>query len=257
MLIISSSAKTLDFESPYKALVVPTEPEFMKEAVKVHKELADLSMPKLKKLLGVNEKLAILNFERMKVWSRKHSDENASGNARPSIFAYKGDVFRQLTPTEYSEKECEYAARSVYVMSGLYGAVGAFDFIQPYRLEMAAEVGGIEDGVMSDFWRDKITNYFNELIEKEGHRFMLDLASKEYSAAVDFEKLACPTVKVDFKEKKNGKLKIMGIFSKRARGMMIDFCIRNQIEQVQDITKFKGGGYEFMGEEDGKYVFVR
>jgi len=250
MLIISSSAKTLDFETPYAAKAATASPVFLEDAEKIQSVLKDMDLQVLKNLLKVNEKLAILNFERMQTW------EPSGG--RPAIFAYKGDVFRQLTPSEYSEEESEYAKQSLYVMSGLYGPVGAYDVIQPYRLEMAAKVSGVSrGGAMSDFWREKITEHFNTLIERDGHTVLLDLASKEYSAAVDFEKLNCPVVKVDFKEHKNGKLKIMGIFSKRARGMMIDYCIRHRVTSAEEIKKFNGGGYEFHEEEDGRYVFVR
>ena len=254
MLIISSSAKTLDFETSYSAKVEPASPVFLETAAELHDVLEKMDFAELKKLLGVNEKLAVLNFERMQMWSSQHADQSHGGNSRPAMFAYKGDVFRQLTPTEYSKSECEYAARSLFVMSGLYGAVGAFDLIQPYRLEMATELNGER---LSSFWKEVVTDHFNELIRRNGHKVLLDLASKEYSAAVDMDSLECPVVKVDFKECKDGKLKIMGIYSKRARGMMIDFCIRHQVKNVEDIKKFNEGGYEFHGEGNGRYVFVR
>ena len=254
MLIISSSAKTLDFETPYNALAPTGPPEFLAFAEDLHSKLINLSLQELKSLLGVSEKIAVLNFERIKAWSVDHRNETEGGNSRPALFAYKGDVFRQLSPHDYSREESEYAANSVCVMSGLYGVVRGFDLIQPYRLEMAAQIDGEK---LNRLWQEKVTEFINERAQKEGHVALLDLASVEYSSAVNKDRLNIPVIKVDFKERKDGKLKVMGIFAKRARGMMIDYCIRNQIHDPVEIQGFTGGGYKFAGEEKGVYLFVR
>ena len=86
------------------------------------------------------------------------------------------------------------------------------------------------------------------------------MASKEYSAAVDFEKLNCPVVKVDFKEHKNGKLKIISFFAKKARGMMSRHLIEQNASTLEDIRSFAEAGYRFSEEETTnpmQPVFVR
>jgi len=244
MLIISSSAKTLDLETPAPE---GREPHFLKEANKLQQRLAGMDVQALSEKLHCSERIAILNVNRMQTWD--------VAEARPSIFMYKGDVYRQLTASEYSKEELEYAARSVFAMSGLYGAVGALDRIKPYRLEMKANLEGY--GHMNDYWRPLVTDYFNELIEEEGHKFLLNLASVEYSKAVDRTQLKVPIVDVQFKEERDGKLKIVGIMAKRARGMMIDFCIKNMIEDPAQLRAFNSAGYEFIGEENGSMIFAR
>lgn len=244
MLIISSSAKTLDLET-HAPKGKPA--HFLKKANVLQKEIAGLEFKALKKLLHVNEKLAHLNFERMQGW--------AKAEARPALFMYKGDVYRELDVQNYSKKQLEYAGKCLFAMSGLYGAVGALDEIKPYRLEMQAKIKGF--GAMNDYWRPFVTDYFNELIEQEGHTHLLNLASVEYARALDSKKLKVPIIHVDFKEERDGKLKTIGILAKRARGMMIDFCIKNQVTKPAQLREFKAAGYEFSGEEKGKMLFIR
>lgn len=244
MLIISSSGKTLDLQSPApKGL----QPHFEKEANAIEAVLAQMDVKTLTKVLGASEKIAMLNFERIQNWSHN--------TARPSLFMYKGDVYRELHVQDYSPAQLEYAGRSVFAMSGLYGAVGGMEAIKPYRLEMKTKLKGY--GAMNDYWRPFITKYFNELIEKEGHQHLLNLASVEYAKAVDRKKLKVPVIDVHFKEEQNGKLKVVGIMAKRARGMMIDFCIQNQIEDPADLRAFKTAGYEFIGQSKNTLTFAR
>lgn len=206
-----------------------------------------MDVQELSKKLHCSEKIAILNVGRMQSWN--------AAEARPSLFMYKGDVYRQLTPSDYSQEELDYAGRSVFAMSGMYGTVGALDRIKPYRLEMKAVIG--DYGHMNDYWRPLVTKYFNELIESEGHKFLLNLASIEYAKAVDRDQLKVPVIDVQFKEEREGKLKIVGIMAKRARGMMIDYCIKNMIEDPSELRHFNTAGYEFIGEENGSMIFAR
>ena len=48
-----------------------------------------------------------------------------------------------------------------------------------------------------------------------------------------------------FKEIKNGKVRIISIFAKKARGMMARFIIENQINKPEDILDFNYGGYSY------------
>lgn len=244
MIIISSSGKTLDLKRPAPS---GRPPHFLKEAETIQKFLTTLDVPDFAKTLGTSEAIAIINVERMQTW--KVAPE------RPALFLYFGDVYRELHPLEYSAQQLEYAGRSVFAMSGLYGAVGGMDAIKPYRLEMKTDLDGF--GVMNEYWRPLVTDYFNELAEKEGHHFLLNLASIEYAKAVDRKKLKIPIIDVDFKEERDGVLKIVGIMAKRARGMMIDYCIRHQIEDPAELRNFKAAGYEFVGESQGTMTFAR
>ncbi len=248
MLIISSSAKTLDVDSAIPNWVKGREPHFIEEADRIRNGLAKLEMPELKKVLGVNEKLAQLNFERYQKWS--------SAPERPALYLYKGDVFRELEVETYEADGVDYAGDHVFVMSGLYGAVNALDAIKPYRLEMNAKLKEAKQA-MNLQWQDAVTDYFNEWIQKHKFPCLLNLASVEYAKAVNPAKLCVPIIHVDFKEERDGELKTVGIFAKRARGMMINYCIQNKVQEPDELHGFNVAGYEFMGEKDGHLLFAR
>ena len=62
-----------------------------------------------------------------------------------------------------------------------------------------------------------------------------------------------------FKEKKNGDLKTIGLFSKKARGLMSKFIIQNKIKNPVDLKNFNDDGYKFNAKysDDNNFLFVR
>ena len=61
-----------------------------------------------------------------------------------------------------------------------------------------------------------------------------------------------------FKDFKNGKLKIISFFAKRARGEMVNFIIKNKIKKSENLKAFSNSGYQFIEEtEKGEFLFTR
>ena len=63
-----------------------------------------------------------------------------------------------------------------------------------------------------------------------------------------------------FKDFKNGKLKIISFYAKKARGLMTRFLIDNDIKKLSDIESFNSSGYMFSQNETRnplEPVFVR
>ena len=62
-----------------------------------------------------------------------------------------------------------------------------------------------------------------------------------------------------FKEVKNGEAKVLGLFAKRARGMMTRYMISKRIEKPEKLKKFSDGGYAYQDHlsDDDKWVFTR
>lgn len=52
--------------------------------------------------------------------------------------AYDGPAYRGLDAATFSEEDWAFGARSVRLLSGLYGVLRPTDLIQPYRLEMGS-----------------------------------------------------------------------------------------------------------------------
>ena len=48
-----------------------------------------------------------------------------------------------------------------------------------------------------------------------------------------------------FKDFKNGQLKMIGFFAKKARGMMVRYIIDNNLENKEELKGFNSEGYAF------------
>lgn len=252
MILLSSPAKTLDLASPFPKGSYTT-PYFLAEANAIERYLKKCDKKHLMKLFHVSEKIAHVNQKYIADWQEEHSLKTS----RPSIFTYKGDIFSQLDVPAYKEEELRYAQHSMYVLSGLYGLVRAFDLMQPYRLEMKTVIPLKEYKSLYELWNNKLTDYLNIQILQDKHTHLINLASKEYSKPIDFSRLKCPVVQVDFKEKRGKTYEIVGILAKKARGMMLDFCIKNKVERVRDITFFGYADYKLLEKSDSLLVFGR
>ena len=63
-----------------------------------------------------------------------------------------------------------------------------------------------------------------------------------------------------FKDFKNGKLKIISFYAKKARGMMVRYILDNQINDFESLKGFNYSGYSYSEEEtniSGELVFIR
>ena len=86
----------------------------------------------------------------------------------------------------------------------------------------------------------------------------MNLASQEYFRAVDTKKLKSPVVTPVFLEFRHGKYETIGLFAKKARGMMVNHIIKNRIQHPEQLKAFHEANYEFAGEgADGSWKFVR
>lgn len=253
MKILLSPAKSLDFKSKLPIQKV-SQPLFLPEAVKLIAVLEKKSKTQLKDLMGISDSLAELNFQRYKEFSTPFHLQNA----RPAIYAYSGDVYVGLDAYSISEDKIEKLQDSVRILSGLYGLLKPLDLMQPYRLEMGTnlKVGASEN--LYAFWGDQITEALNaEISETE---VVLNLASNEYFKSINKKKLKGKLISPVFKDFKNGKLKIISFFAKKARGSMARFVVENNVSNLNELQNFDVDGYKFSSAEtqsDDKPVFIR
>jgi len=145
MLILTSPAKTLDFETQLPNKLKTSEVRHPDQVEYIVKKLRKLNKKKLGDILQVSDKLADENYQRFQNWESGHTLKNA----RPALYAYKGDVFQQLELDTYKAKELEYTQRSLRIMSGLYGVVRPLDLIEPYRLEMKLDLSKVDSRLAS------------------------------------------------------------------------------------------------------------
>jgi len=249
MKILISPAKSLDYESK-----VPTEqhsnPFFLEKAVKLNKSLRQINPFELQELMGISEKLANIN------WSRNQSFCTPFNkyNSRQAVFAFNGDVYSGLDA--YNIKD--YGQDKLRILSGLYGILKPLDLIQPYRLEMGTKFGIEGHKTLYSYWKDDLTKFLKtELIDSE---IVVNLASKEYSDAINFDALESKVITPIFKDFKNGKFKIISFFAKKARGLMSKFLIESTAMDYNDILKFDLANYNYSQEhtnDNSMPVFIR
>ena len=88
---------------------------------------------------------------------------------------------------------------------------------------------------------------------------MINLASNEYFSAIDVKALKVPVITPEFKDYKDGNLKMISFFAKKARGMMVRYIIDTNAETLEDIKGFDYEGYRFDSNlsKGNKLVFTR
>ena len=236
MKILLSPAKSLDYKSKLPTLKT-TEACFLNEAEHLNLVLKGKSPKDLSDLMSISSSLGELNYQRNMSWSLPFSSENA----RQSIFAFSGDVYRGLDAYTIEDNKIDFMQNSVRIISGLYGLLKPLDLIQPYRLEMGTKMPVDNHTNLYEYWINKITNQLNN--ELDSDEPVLNLASNEYFKAIDSKVLNSDIYSANFKQLKDGEYKTIAIFSKRARGMMTRYIIDNNISNINDLKSFDYDGY--------------
>lgn len=254
MLIIISPSKTLDFESDYR-IKEGAGPEMMAQSKQLAAVLKKMSPQQLASLMSISPKLADLNALRYSEWQYPYPE----GKSRPALAAFKGDVYEGLKAWELTDSQVEFADTHLRILSGLYGLLKPTDMILPYRLEMgtALEVNG--HGNLYQFWGDRITNAAKKALKASGSGVLVNLASNEYSKAINFKSLGARVVTPTFKKFREGKFKFVSFSAKRARGLMTRFVIDRGISDPEQLKLFDYDGYGYIDElSDGdQWVFVK
>lgn len=240
MFFVVSPAKNLDYESPAPTQQA-TQPRMLDDAEVLVKRARALSPQQLGSLMKISDKLAGLNAARFEEWQRPF---NAS-NAKQAVFAFNGDVYSGLDANSLSNSAIEYAQGHMRILSGLYGVLRPLDLMQPYRLEMGTKLDNERGKDLYTFWGEKIAQQLNEDMQSEGAEVLLNLASNEYFKAVDKKALNGEVITPVFKDTKNGKLKVISFYAKKARGMMARYVIENQIKTPQQLKAFDSAGYKY------------
>ena len=170
----------------------------------------------------------------------------------PAISMYYGVSFKELNLEDYSEKSLEYLKNNLLILSALYGASLAFDLLKKYRLDMTMSI--IDKGLYN-FWKKDINDYILNILSKD--EVLLNLASGEFSKMIDSKKIFI--INVDFKEEKDGAYKSVSTYSKKARGQFLNYLIKNQIANLEDIKKIKLDGYSLNKDlsDEKNLIFTR
>ena len=246
MRIIISPAKKMNVDTdslPYESL-----PQFIEEAEAILGCLLGMSYVELKALWRCNDKIATLNFERIKSMDLRR-------NLTPAILSYEGIQYQYMGPGVFDYSQLEFIKEHLRILSGFYGLLRPFDGVTPYRLEMQARLSVDNKKDLYAFWGDKLAKQLS--LETD---FILNLASVEYSKAVlPYLPENVRFITCTFGERKGDKIIEKGTLCKMARGAMVRWLAENHISEPDKIKEFNSLEYIYCDElsDRGNYVFLK
>ena len=225
------------------------EPPFLDRSRQLLAALRGLSREQAQALWRCSDRLADLNYERLRVADLGRGDTAA-------VVAYEGIQYAHMAPGVMSERELAWLDEHLRILSGLYGMLRPLDGVVPYRLEMQARlaVGGASD--LYAFWGDALY----EALAAECD-LIVNVASVEYARAVT------PHVRPDgpqiltclFGVMRDGRLRQGATEAKAARGTFVRWCAERGVERADELTSFDERGYALdeTRSGEGTLVFVR
>ncbi len=237
MKIIFSPSKEMNFDR--ENIEFSTESLYREKTNKIIEKLKTFDLNILGKLAKVKDKKldelseTINNFSQIK--------------ELPALMAYNGIAFRQLDRDNYTEEEWIFIREKIRVLSALYGINRGTDLIKFHRLDMTMKVF---DENPYKFWYEEGLN--SNLLPKDN--LIINLASKEFSKLLD--KKNYDILNIDFLEDKNGVYKSVSTNSKKARGSMLDFIIKEKIQDKETLKKFNKDGYSYSKEMSSQNNFI-
>lgn len=253
MKVLVSPAKSLNLESelPTKK---HTKPLFLDTAVQIQRKLSRMTKQEIADLMSISDKLADLNYTRFQEFKEEYSTKNA----RPAIYTFDGDVYDGINAYSIPAEKIDAVQDKLRILSGLYGILKPLDLIQAYRLEMGTKFGIEDKSNLYEVWQDKVTRSLNA--EMKANDLLINLASNEYFKAVNKKELKAKLISPVFKDFKNGKLKIISFYAKKARGSMFRYIIDQNVKTLDALLGFKYNDYRFSEEHTEKQdepVFIR
>ena len=247
MNIIISPAKRM--VEDYDSLPCGGFPGFSEKTRQLLDHLRSLSPEQLRELLGCNEKIAALNYQR-------YQNMPDLPLRTPALFAYQGIQYQYMAPGVFETGQFTYLQEHLRILSGFYGMLRPFDGVTPYRLEMQARlsVNGCPD--LYAFWGDRLAR---ALAGEAG--LVVDLASQEYSRAVlphlppSVEVLTCTFGEL----RKDGRVVEKGTLCKMARGQMVRWMAERGVRRSEELKDFQDLGYRYDAAHSGHdhYVFLK
>jgi len=247
MKIIISPAKKLNIEE--SSVDKKMQFSFINEATILVKILKERSVKEIKGLMSLSDNLAMLNWRRYQNWTF------ANLKTYNPIFMFNGAVYEGIKAASFDANEMQFAQKNLRILSGLYGLLKPLDRILPYRLEMGTKLSNVSGNNLYEFWADKLRKSL--LSEMSENDTLVNLASNEYSKALQLKRLSVKVITPVFKDYKNGDLKVISFFAKKARGEMVNFIVKNKIVKPEDLKLFNHEGYAFSEQQQDKLLFIR
>ena len=254
MITLLSPSKKLNFNEQ-NIVHSHTECDFIQSAELLANEAKNLTENDLKDLMNISDNLAKLNRERFDRWSLPFSPSNA----KQAILAFDGGVYSGLKAEDFKEKDFDFAQNHLRILSGLYGILKPLDLIQPYRLEMGVSFKNNRGKNLYEFWKKDLTKNLNNTLKEHRNPTIVNCASVEYFSAIDLKDFEGKVLSIVFKEYRNDELKFISFNAKKARGLMTQYIMKNEIDTNNNIKDFNYEDYNFDSKlsDESTFVFTR
>jgi cytoplasmic iron level regulating protein YaaA (DUF328/UPF0246 family) len=217
------------------------QPYFEEKSTELRKILENFDQSHLSKVLDIQGNL-------LEKTMNKYTEPN---NSKAAICCYNGLVFKQLDINEYTQEAINYIQDKLCILSAMYGVLTPLTAIEPYRLDMKAK---FEDINLYDYWQEEIDDFFKE------EALIINLASNEFSKMLKYEEYKGTFINIDFKEyNKNNKLRIVAARAKKARGLLLNAMVKNQISNLEEMKAIEVLGYVYdsQASSEDHLVFIR
>ncbi|WP_455137378.1 peroxide stress protein YaaA [Thermophilibacter sp.] len=224
-------------------------PELVGRAERLAEALRSLSRDEAQALWRCSDRLADLNYERLRTLDPRRADTAA-------VCAYDGIQYTHLAAPVMTERQLSWLDDHLRILSGLYGVLRPLDAVVPYRLEMQARlaVDGARD--LYEFWGAEPYERIAATCD-----LIVNVASVEYARAVT------PHVRADgpqvltclFGTIRDGRLRQASTEAKAARGTFARWCAEREVSDAAELRAFAERGYALDEgrSDDATLVFVR
>lgn len=244
MKIIISPAKKMRVQSDI--MEETGLPVFWEDAMQIRDILKQLSMEELKNLYRANDAITKENYMRLQTMK-------LDSGLTPAVLSYVGLQYQSMAPDIFTAEEWNYVGDHLRILSGFYGILNARDGVTPYRLEMQAKLSVAGKKDLYDYWGPRLYDRLTE----DGDRVIINLASKEYSRAVEpWLKEGDTYITCIFGTEICGKIKVKATAAKMARGEMVRFMAAKDINDPEQIKAFDHLGYHYREEYSSEKEFV-
>lgn len=230
MKIILSPSKEMAFEKNIDKKIKLNE-----ISQEILDEIQKMSKNDLQKKFKVSDKLADEVYG--------YYQDFDKSDAYYAIDMYSGMAFREMD----FGTENDFARDNVIILSAFYGPLRTDDLVKPYRLDFNTGIK-VKGMSLKKLWADCYNNYFDK-----GER-ILNLASDEFSSLLKREDF--DFIDFDFYEFRDGKIKRHSTISKKLRGKMANFIVKNKITSLDDLKDFNDYGFVYDKENSNEKLYV-
>ena len=252
LMFLLSPAKTLNFAKTERPNLSFSNPALLNEVDPLVIALKGMSKGKLKSLLKVSDNINTLNYERYQAFLESDKSKRSKPIAekfKQCILSYNGAAYNGLRANDLSDEDLIFCNKHLRIISGLYGVLRPLDLIQPYRLDFGLKLATENHKDLYSYWGDRCSKLIDGDVGNDG--VVINVASNEYFKSVS-KTLHSRVITCEFKD--GGR--IISVFAKRARGLMVKYAIEKRVQNVEDVKNFDLEGYTYDEKQSDANTFV-